>query len=83
MLELAEQVVERLLADPEPGGELGGPLALWAGVLEDDQIGGVEVGEARSCRRSSMCSLHRLPGEAQERADHWRPERLWEVSTIS
>src|SRR5438552_5938113 len=45
-LELAEQVVEGLFADPEPSGQLGGSRTLRAGVLEDVQVGGVEVFEA-------------------------------------
>jgi hypothetical protein len=45
-LELAEEVVEGLLADPQPGGQLGGPRTLRSGVLEDVQVRRVEVVEA-------------------------------------
>src|SRR3954470_10744439 len=43
---LSEQVVEGLLADPEPGGQLGGPCALRSWILEDVEVGGVEVVKA-------------------------------------
>ena len=73
-LELAEQVVEGLFADPQPGGQLGGPRALRSGVLEDVQVGRVEVVEAALVQPLEHVPLHRLPGHAQERADQRRPE---------
>jgi len=75
-LELAEQVVEGLLANPQPGGQLGRPCTLWSGVLEDVQVRRVEVGEAAFVHPLEHAPLHRLPGDAQERADQRRPERL-------
>ena len=45
-LELAEQVVERLLAHPQPRGQVGGPEPLRAGVLEHDQVWRREIVEA-------------------------------------
>jgi len=45
-LELAEQVVEGLLGDPEPRGQLGRARALGLGVLEHAEVREVEVGEA-------------------------------------
>src|SRR5215211_3279063 len=82
-LELAEQVVEGLFADPKPGGQLGGPRALWSRVLEDVEIGGIEVVEAALVQPLEHVPLHRLPGDAQERADQWRPERLLRCHRIS
>jgi hypothetical protein len=43
LLELAEQVVQRLFADPQSGGQVGRPCPFGAGVLEDAQVGGVEI----------------------------------------
>jgi len=74
--ELSEQVVEGLLAHPEPNGQLGGPCALRSGILEDVEVGSVEVCEALLMQPIQHASLHRLPGHAQERADQRRPERL-------
>lgn len=34
--ELAEEVAERLLAHPQPGGQFGWSRVVWAWVLEDD-----------------------------------------------
>ena len=74
--ELAEQVVEGLLADPQPGGQFRGPRPLRAGVLEDVQMRRVEVVEAALVQPLEHAPLHRLPGQAQERADQRRPERV-------
>src|SRR5829696_9903318 len=75
-LELAEQVVEGLFADPQPGGQLGRPRALRAGVLKDVQMRRVEVVEAVLVQAFEHVALDRLPGHAQERADQRRAERL-------
>lgn len=75
-LELAEEVVEGLFANPESRGELGGPGTLRPGVLEDVQVRRVEVVEAAFVEPPEHVSLHGLPGDAQERSDEWRPERL-------
>ena len=61
-LELAEQVVEGLLADPEPGGQLGGPRALRPGVPEDVQVRRVEVVEAALVQPLEHVPLDRFPG---------------------
>ena len=53
-LELAEQVVQGLLADAQPRRELGRPRALWPGVLEDVEVRRVDVVEAALVQRSSM-----------------------------
>jgi len=75
-LELAEQLVESLFADPQPGGQFGRPCTLWSGVLEDVQVRRVEVVEAALVQPLEHVALHRLPGHAQERADQRRSERL-------
>jgi hypothetical protein len=75
-LEFAEQVVERLLADPQPGGQLGRPRALRARVLKDMQVRQVEVVVAALVQPREHVPLDHLPGHAQERADQRRPERL-------
>jgi hypothetical protein len=46
LFELAQEVVEGLLADLQPGCELRGPGVVGARPLEDDQVSGVEVSEA-------------------------------------
>ena len=81
-LELAEQVAEGLLADPQPGGQIGRPRTLRSGVLEDDQVCGVEVGEAALVQPLEHVPLHRLPGHAQEGANQRRPERLLSPSRV-
>ena len=48
-------MVERLFADPQPDGQVGGPCALGAGILEDAQVGRVEVREAAFVAMLSMC----------------------------
>jgi len=58
-------VVEGLLADAAPGGELGGPFAVWAGVAEDRQITGVEIGEALCFEPREHVLLNRFPRHAQ------------------
>ena len=71
--EVSEEVVEGLLGDPQLGGELGWAGALRSGVLEDGEVGGVEVGEAVLVQSFEHVALHGLPGEAQERADQRWP----------
>ena len=73
-LELAEQIVQRLLAHPQPGRELRGPRALGARVLEDGQVRGVEVVEAALVQPLEHAPLHGLPGHAEQRADQRRAE---------
>lgn len=68
-LELAEQVVESLLADPQPGGQFGRPCTLRSGVLEDVEMRRAEVVEAALVQPLEHVPLHCLPGDAQERAD--------------
>src|SRR5579884_2735131 len=46
LLELAEKVVEGLLAHLQPGRELRGPRVVGPRPLEGDQVGGVEVRKA-------------------------------------
>jgi hypothetical protein len=79
-LELAEQVVESLLADPLPGGQLGRLRSLRPGILEDVQVRRVEVVEATLVEELEHPSLHGLPGQAQERADQRRTERITLIS---
>jgi len=45
-LELTEQIVESLLADAQPSGQVGRSQALRPGVLQDVQMCRFEVGEA-------------------------------------
>ena len=74
-LELAEQVVERLFADPQSGRQFGRPCALRAGVLKDGQMRGVEVVEAVLVQAFEHVPLDRFPRDAQQGADQRRPER--------
>ena len=75
-LEFAEQVVERLLADPQSGSQLRGPRILRSRVLEDVEVCRIEVVEAALVEPLEHVPLNRLPGQAQERADQRRPERV-------
>ena len=49
---------------------------MWAWVLEDVEVCGVEVVEAVLVEPLEHASLDCLPGQTQERADQRRPERL-------
>jgi hypothetical protein len=75
-LELAEQVVDCLLGHPQPGGQLGGPGTLRSRILEDVQVGGVEVGETALVQPFEHVPLHQLPGKTQQGADQRRPDRV-------
>lgn len=75
-LELAEEVVDRLLAHPSPGGEFGGSCPLRPGIEDDVQMGRVEVVEAMLVQTGEHPSQHLFPWHPQERADQGRPERL-------
>ena len=74
--EVAEQVVECLLADAQPGGELGGSGALGSGVEEDVEVGCVEVVESVLVEPFEHPPSYGFPRRAQERADQRWPERL-------
>ena len=50
--------------------------ALWSGVLEDVQVGRVEVVVAGFVPPPERVPLHRLEGHAEEGADQRRPEGL-------
>jgi len=65
-LELAEEVVERLLADPERGGDVGRPGALRSWVTQDDEICGVEVVEAALVQSLEHVPLDGLPRDAKD-----------------
>jgi hypothetical protein len=78
--ELAEQVVDRLLAHPSPGGELGRSRSLGPGVQEEVQVGDVQIVEFVLVQPSEHPLQHSLPGHPQESADQWRPEGLIRTS---
>jgi hypothetical protein len=73
---LTKQVVQGLFADPQPDGQLGGPCALGAGILEDVQVRGVEVREAAFVQPLQHVPLHGFPGHAQQRTDQRRRRLL-------
>ncbi len=74
-LELSEQVVERLLADPELRGEGRGPHPVGAGILEDGQVRALEVVEAMLVRTVALVPPHDLERPPQQRTDEGRPHR--------
>jgi hypothetical protein len=67
-------VVECLLADAQPAGEICGSLSLWAGVLDDYQVGGVEVGESLGVQPFENPFLYSFPRQAKQCPDQRRPE---------
>ncbi len=62
--ELAEEVVERLLADSDLGGDVGRTRALRSRVSEHGEVGAVEVVEAALMQPLEHVLLDRLPGNA-------------------
>ncbi len=74
-LELAEEIVEGLLAHPQSRRQLRGPRALWPGVLEDRQIRRVEIVEAARVQAVEHVLLDGLPRQAEQGADEGRSDR--------
>jgi hypothetical protein len=75
-LELAQQVVDRLSADPQPRRQLGRSHPVGPRVLEDVQVRRVEVGEAPLAQPVEHSPLHGFPGHSQQRADQRRSDRV-------
>src|SRR4051812_41543233 len=73
--ELAEEVVDRLLAHASPGGKLGGSCPLWPGVEQEVQVGRVQVVESVLVQTGEHPTLHLLPWHTQKGADERRPKR--------
>ena len=78
-LELAEQVVDCLLADASPRGKLGGSCSLGPRVQQDVQVGRVQVVESALVQPLEHPPLHLFPGHPQEGADQRWPEDLLRV----
>lgn len=72
LLELAEQVVERLLAHPGLGREVDRALVLGAGVLEHVEVRGDQIGVAALVQAGEHPVAHGLERDSQERADQRR-----------
>ena len=65
MLELAEEVVERLFAHAGVGRELGRALVLGAGVLEHVEVRGDQVGVAALVQAGEHPVAHGLERDPQ------------------
>ena len=74
--QLAKQVVQRLLADQQPCGQVRRPPPLWSWVLEHGQVRGVEVRKAVLVQAIEHVLLHPFPWHTQEGADERRPKRF-------
>lgn len=72
--ELAEEVVDRLLAHASPGGELGGSRPLGPWVQQEVQVRPVQVVEPLLVQMGEHPSQHLLPRHPQEDTDQRRPE---------
>ena len=72
MLELAEEVVERLFAHAGPGRGLGRPDVLGAGVLEHVEVGGDQIGITALVQAGEHPVAHGLERDPQECADQRR-----------
>jgi len=73
LLQLAEEVVERLFGHSGLGRELGGALVLGAGVLQHVEVRGDEVCVAALAQAGEHPVSHGLGRHAQQRADQrWR-----------
>ena len=75
LLELAEEVVERLFGHAGLGGELQGALVLGAGVLKHVRCAATRSVKPRSCRPASIRSRTVSNGHPQQRADQRRRQR--------
>jgi len=69
-------VVDGLFRHSQARGELGRPRALRSRVLEDVQVGAVEVIEAALVQPLEHLPLYGFPGEPQERTDQRWPDRV-------
>ena len=74
--QLAQLVVERLLAHTQLRRQVGRALALRAGVAQHRQVGLVDVVEAVLVQPLDHPPPHRVDGHAQERPDQRRAQRL-------
>jgi hypothetical protein len=74
VLEFAEEVVERLSADPQVRRDVGWPCTLRSWVSEYCEVGAIEVVEAAFEQALKHVLLDRLPRDSQEGADQGRPE---------
>lgn len=71
LLELSEQVVERLFAHAGLNRELGGALVLGAGPGQQVEVGGNEIGVAALVQAREHPVAHRLVQDSQERTDQF------------
>ena len=69
LLELPEQVVERLFGHARLGRELQGALVLGSGMLKHVQVRCDQVGEAALVQPGEHPVAHGFERDAQERAD--------------
>ena len=65
LLQLAEEVVERLFGHASPGRELGGTLVLGAGVLEHVEVSGDQIAVAALVQAGEHPISHRLERDPQ------------------
>ena len=73
LLQLAEEVVERLFGHSGLGRELGGALVLGAGVLQHVEVRGDQIGVAALVQAGEHPVSHGLERHPQQRADQrWR-----------
>src|SRR5437764_11397292 len=72
LLELPEEIVERLFGHARAGRELQRTLVLGSRVLKNVQVRCDEVGEAARVQAGEHPIAHGLERDAQERADQRR-----------
>ena len=73
-LQLAEQVVDGLLARSQSGRELGRLRSLRTGEQEDTQVRHVEVAKPPLMQPLEHAPAHGFPRNPKQRADERRPE---------
>ena len=74
--ELAEEIVDCLLAHASSGRDLGGSCPLGPRVQQDVQVGRVQVVESLFVQPLEHPPLHLFPGHPQESADQRWPQGL-------
>ena len=74
--QLPEQVVQRLLADAQLGGQVQGRSPCGPGIAEHDEVGRLDVVEAMLVQPVEHARTYRLERDAQQRTDQRRPQGL-------
>ena len=76
LLEMAQQIVDRLSGDPQLLCNLRGALAIEGGVAEESDVGRVQVVVAGGADSREDLLAHELPAKTQQCAQVWTVIRV-------